>query len=96
MGVAADEQRSGGALCRPVLDDGLSGGQDVAFVERGVQTGAAVPGGAEHHLLGDVVGIGPPGVVRGHHRRDVDQILGLSRLPGAGIGSHGSRFPSDN
>ncbi len=94
MGVAADEQRPGGALCRPVLDDGLRGGQDVRLVERRVQARPAVPGRAERHLLGDVVGVGLFGVVRRHHMRDIDKVFGLRPLPGAWVGSHGYRFCS--
>ena len=58
VGVAADEQRPGGALRGPVLDDGLRGRQDVRLVERGVQARPAVPRRAERHLLVDVVGVG--------------------------------------
>ena len=38
VGVAADEQRAGGALRRAVLHDGLRGGQDVRLVERPVES----------------------------------------------------------
>ena len=40
MGIPADEQRSGGALRRAVLDDRLGGRQDVRLVERAVESGA--------------------------------------------------------
>ena len=52
VGVPADEQRAVVPLLGPVLADGLGGGQDVRLVEGGVEAGAAVAGGAEHHLLG--------------------------------------------
>ena len=94
MGVAADEQRPGGALCGPVLDDGLRGGQDMRFVERRVQARPAMPGRAERHLLGHIVGVGLFGVVRRHHMRDIDKVFGLRPLPGAWVGSHGYRFCS--
>ena len=88
MGVAADEQRPRGALRRPVLDDGLGGGQDVRLVERRVQTRPPMPGGAEHHLLVDVVRVGFDAVVRRDHLGHIDEILGLSRLTGSGVGRH--------
>ena len=88
MRVAPDEQRPAGALRRAVLGDGLGGGQDVRFVERAVEARAAVPRGAEHHLLGHVVGIRLHRVVRGHHMRDVDEVFGLRRLTGTGVGRH--------
>jgi hypothetical protein len=89
VGVAADEQRTGRALRRAVLDDRLGGRQDVRFVERRVQARTTVPGRAERHLLGDVLRIGLHGIVGRHDLRDVDEILGLRRLPGAGVGRHG-------
>ena len=55
VGVAADEQRAGGALRGAVLDDRLRGRQDVGLVERAVQARPAVPRRAERHLLIDVV-----------------------------------------
>ena len=58
MGVAADEQRPGGALRGAVFDDGLGDRQDVGFVECPVKRRAAVTRRAERHLLGDVVGVG--------------------------------------
>ena len=88
VGVAADEQRSGGALSGAVLGDRLRGGQDVRLVERAVEARSAVPGGAERDLLGDVVGVGLHRVVRGDEVGQVDQVFGLRRLPGAGISRH--------
>ena len=88
MGVAAQEQRPGGALRGTVLGDGLSGGQDMGLVERRIQTGPTVPGGSERHLLVDVLGVGLHGVVRRHQVGQVDQIFGLRRLSGAGVGRH--------
>ena len=93
VGVTADEQRAGGALRGPVLGDGLRGGQDVRFVEGAVQAGTAVPGRAERDLLSDVVRIRLDGVIRRHQMGQVDEIVGLRRLPGAGIGSHGAILP---
>ena len=90
MGVPADEQRPGGSLGGAILGDRLRGGQDVRLVEGSVEAGAAVPGGAERHLLGDVVGIGGHRVVRGDQVGHVDEVFGLRRLTGAGIGRHGS------
>ena len=58
VGVAAEEQRAVGALGGAVLGDGLGGGQDVGLVEGAVETGAAVPGGPEAHLLGTSSGSG--------------------------------------
>ncbi len=77
-----------GALRFPVLRDGLRGGQDVRLVERGVQAGPAVPGRAERHLLVDVVRVGLDGVVRRDHLGHIDEIFGLRRLTGAGVGGH--------
>ena len=88
VGVAADEQRAGRALRLPVLRDGLRGGQDVRLVERGVQARPTMPGGPEGHLLVDVVRVGFDGVVGGDHLGHVDEIFGLRRLAGAGIGGH--------
>ena len=88
MGVASYEQRARCPLIRPVFDDGLRGRQDVGLVERRVQAGPAVPGGAERHLLVNVLRIGLDGVVRGDHLGHVDEIFGLRRLTGAGVGGH--------
>ena len=80
VGVAADEQRARGALRRPVLDDGLRGGQDVRLVERRIQARPAVPGRTERHLLIDVVRVGFDGVVGRHHLGHIDEVFGLRRL----------------
>ena len=88
MGVAADEQRASGALRVPVLDDGLRRREDVRLVERRVEAGATMPRRAERHLLIDVVGVGFDGVVRRHHLSHIDEVFGLRRLTGAGVGRH--------
>ena len=92
MGVAADEQRTGGALRGPVLDDRLRGGQDVRLVERRIQAGPPMPRRPERHLLVDVLRVGHDAVVGGDHLGHVDEVFGLRRLSGAGIGRHGTRF----
>ncbi len=89
MGVLAQVERTGDPLRRPVLHDRLRGGRDVQVVERGVQAGAAVTRGAEHHLLVRVGRIGRQVVVRADDRVDVDQVFGGGRLAGARV-SHGS------
>jgi hypothetical protein len=90
MGVPPEEQRPGSALRGTVFDDRLRGGQDVRLVERTVQAGSPMPGGAERHLLGDVLGVGRHAVVGGHQVRQVDQVFRLRRLPGARMGGHAS------
>ena len=89
VGITSDEQRTGCSLRRPVLDDGLRGGQDVRLVERRVEARPAMPGRAEHHLLVDVLRVGLDGVVRGDHLGHIDEVFGLRRLTGAGVGGHG-------
>ena len=91
MGVLGDEQRTVGALHRPVLHDRLGGGQDVELVERGLQARAAVPGRAERDPLVDVVGVGLLGVVQGDQLRDVDEVTVLGRESGALMG-HGTSW----
>ena len=57
MGVFANIERAGVAHLTSVVDDGLSGREDVVFVERAVDGGSAMPRGAERDLLIGVVGI---------------------------------------
>ena len=92
MGVAADEQRAGGAVRGAVLDDGLGDRQDVRFVESAVERRAAVTRRAEHHLLSDVVGIGFDRVIRRDEMGQIDEVFGLGRLTGTRVVHHGYQF----
>jgi hypothetical protein len=49
--VGAQVQRPGDAFAPAVVADGLRDGQHMPLIERAVQRRAAVPRGAEHHLL---------------------------------------------
>jgi hypothetical protein len=71
VGVAAEEQRSVDPALPAVVADGLARGDDVVFVERQAQAGAAVAGGAERDLLLGERGVGMPDVVGGHQVRHV-------------------------
>ncbi len=51
VSILGQEQGTIGAVGRPVFTDGLGNRQDVAFVERAVEGGAAVSAGAEAHAL---------------------------------------------
>src|SRR5690606_20681191 len=85
VGVAPDEQRTVGALVAPVLDDRGGDRDDVRLVERMVQAGPAVPGGAEDDLLRRVVRVRGEVVVGADHLVDVDQVTGLGGGSGTRI-----------
>ena len=76
-----------------VLHDRLRRRGDVGVVERGVQAGAAMSGGAEDDLLVGVGRVGREVVVGADHGVDVDQVFGEGRLAGAGM-SHGGILPT--
>src|ERR1700733_6632657 len=86
MCITANEQRSGGAVRGPVLDDGLRDGQNVGLVESPVERGATVPGGTEDYLLSDVLGVWLDRVVRRHQVGQIDEVLGQCRLTGSRVG----------
>ena len=90
VGVPADEQRAADALRRPVLGDRLRGRGDVVLVERDVQRGAAVPGGAEGDRLVGIRGIRVEVVVGVEERVDVDEVLLLCLLACTGVHDHHS------
>ena len=91
VGVLADVQRTGDALSGAVLHDGLGRGRDVGVVERGVQTRTTVTRGAEDDLLIRILRIGDEVVVGADDGVDIDEVFGLGRLSGAGVG-HGASF----
>ena len=90
--VTADEQRPGGAVSGAVLDDGLGDRQDVGLVECSVERRPAVTRCTEHHLLSDVAGIRLNRVVGRHQMGQIDEVFGLGRLTGTGVGHHGYQF----
>jgi hypothetical protein len=74
-----------GALGRPVLADGLAGGDDVVGVEAQLEAGSAVPGRSEGDpLLGDR-GIRVIGVVGDDELGDVHQVAGLGGAASTGV-----------
>ncbi len=88
VAVDPDEERPVGPLRFPIEADGLGDGEDVGFVERGVERRAAVPGGAESDALGRDRRIGALGVVRGHELREIDEDGDGSGLAGEGTDGH--------
>src|ERR1700716_2686008 len=91
MRITANEQRTGGAVRGPVLDDGLRDSQNVGLVESPVERRTTVPRGAEDHLLSDVLGVWLDRVVRHHQVGQIDEVFGQCRLTGARVG-HGYSF----
>ena len=85
VGVTADEQRAIKALRLAVVADRLRGGQDVILVERGLEAAAPMPRGAERHLLVDDLRIGLADIIGRDEAGEVDQVLGLGHLAGAGV-----------
>src|ERR1035437_2392735 len=83
MGVLGEENRAIGAIGRTVLADRLRDRQDVAFVERAIERGAAMPGGTEAHGR-----IGREAVVGGDQTGDVHQHGGRRALAGKRIEGH--------
>ena len=83
VGVAADEDGAADGVSAAVIHDGLRGGQDVRLVERVVQRGPAVPGGAEADLLVRVLRVDVARVISRDQRGDVDQVSGLGELTSA-------------
>ena len=75
VGVAADKQRTVDALGGAVFDDRSGDGDDVRFVELGVQRGAAVTRGAECDALSHVGRVGDDVVVSGDDIVDVDEVF---------------------
>jgi hypothetical protein len=86
--VASDEERAVRALLGPVLADGLAGGGDVGVVERCTQRRAAVARGPERHPLRRIVRVRGAVVISGEQGVDVDEVFGLGRRSGAGVGRH--------
>ena len=76
MRVAADEQRSRGALRGAVFDDGLGDRQDVGFVEGAVQRRTTVTRRTERHLLSDIVRVGLNRVVGSDQVWQIDEVFG--------------------
>ncbi len=85
VGVPADQQRTGGALRGAILTDRLGDREDVRLVERPVEAGATVPGGAERDALVRVGEVRAPVGVRLHHGVEVDEVVGAGGLTGAGV-----------
>src|SRR5690606_41511361 len=85
VGVPAGGRRAADALRGPVLGDRLRGRGDVVLVERDVQRGAAVPGGAEGDRLVGIRGIRVEVVVGVEERVDVDEVLLLRRRACTGV-----------
>ena len=75
VGVAPDEQGAVDPLGGAVLDDRRGDGDDVRLVELSVQGGTAVAGGAEHHPLVHVRGVGLDIVVGRDDIVDVDEVF---------------------
>jgi hypothetical protein len=90
--VRAEEERAVGALLRPVLAYGLTGGGDVVLVEGRRQRRPAVSRRAERHALPRVRRVGVQRVVRRHQPGHIDQVTGSGRLARCLVlhGSHSS------
>ena len=67
-------------MCGTVFDDCLGDRQDVPLVECGVESGPAVTGRAEQHLLLGDRGIGNQAVVGGYKVGQIHQVLRLRGL----------------
>ncbi len=92
--VAADEQRPGDPLGPPVSRHARARRDDVRFVERRRERGAAVPRGPERHPLGRDTGIRVVVVVGGDQAIDVDEHRRVGRATGTLVDGHGCRQPS--
>lgn len=91
VGVLGQEQRAGDALRSPVFHDCLRDGNDVLFVERGLEAGAPVPGGAKDDALAGITQVRRNVVIRVKKGSDVNKVLGLGNCTRAA--SHGSSMP---
>ena len=90
MRIDAEEQRTVDLLLLAVQANRLADGQDVRFVERLVECGAAMPGGAERHPLRRHRRVGLSRVIGGDEFGDVDQHRGLRRLSRTRTDLHGA------
>jgi hypothetical protein len=89
MRVGPQEERPGDRLLQPVLTDRLRHGDDVVFVEAGVEGGAPVPRRAKGDTLGGNRRIGPQRVEGRHQPRHVHQHGRLGGFPRPWINAHG-------
>ncbi len=90
VGVHAHEQRAVDAFLAAVIADRLGGGEDMPLVEAALERGAAVPGGAERHLLRRVGRVRPVAVVTRHQARQVGQGVRVGQASCVGGDTHRS------
>ena len=88
VGITADEQWAVGPGLLTVAAGRLDHGQDVVLVERSVQRRTAVSRGPERDPLTGDSRIGLERVIRVDQSIEIDQLRGVSGLPGAGINGH--------
>ncbi len=88
VGVDSEEERSVYAVLFPINANRLRDGQDMPLVERVIQCGTSMTGGAEGHPLRRNARVGTVGIVRRHQTRRVDEIRGLGRLASHGTNRH--------
>ena len=89
VGVFAQKQGTGHALGPTHVAHGLGDGQNVRFVEAGVQRRAAVAGGAERDFFSRAIGIGGQGIIGSDQGRNVDQALRAGQPACVGVERHG-------
>src|ERR1700724_852423 len=82
MRVFSDEEGAIYALLPAIKADGLRGREDMGFVERRCESGAAMAGGAEGDTLGALRWIGLPGEISRHQTRHIDQHRCFEMLTG--------------
>src|SRR5439155_26074663 len=76
----ADVERPVNALLLAIKANRLRDCEDVRFVERVIERGAAMPGSSKHDSLGGHGWIRSPGVICGHQAGHVDQQRRFGRL----------------
>ncbi|CAM5332766.1 hypothetical protein SSTU70S_01077 [Stutzerimonas stutzeri] len=88
VGVHTHEQRAVDAFLTTVIADRLGSGEDVPLVEAAIERGAAVPGGAERHLLRRVGRIRAVAVVARHQARQVGEGMRVGQASCIGGEAH--------
>src|SRR5208283_4160037 len=82
MRVHPEVERTVDILTFAIEANRLADRQDVRFVERAVERGAAMPRGAERDSLRGIVGVGLAGEVSGDQTRNIDQLRLIDRFSG--------------
>ena len=91
MGVLGQEEWAGDALPRTVFHNRLGDGEDMPFIERGLEARSPVPGGAEGHALRGIVQVRRHVEVRVKKSGDVYKVLGKGNC--ARTASHWPSMP---